>query len=152
MPYLPSEKTAFKNNAFDASQKCFNFVVEKSKTKSEIINANLYLTKIAVATKNPETKKLFSSIFNRFGKNTATIKVQVGYADFLTFSENKPTEAIIVLKEALLYANSKFDKARIKLKLGDVLVFTGKFNHRPYLFFTNTNPIKKPRTGARGTF
>ena len=121
-------KTAFKNNAFDASQKCFNFVVEKSKTKSEIINANLYLTKIAVATKNPETKKLFSSIFNRFGKNTATIKVQVGYADFLTFYENKPTEAIIVLEEALLYANSKFDKARIKLKLGDVLVFTGKFN------------------------
>ena len=121
-------KTAFKNNAFDASQKCFNFVVEKSKTKSEIINANLYLTKIAVATKNPETKKLFSSIFNRFGKNTATITIQVGYADFLTFYENKPTEAIIVLEEALLYANSKFDKARIKLKLGDVLVFTGKFN------------------------
>ena len=27
-----------------------------------------------------------------------------------------------------MYANSKFDKARIKLKLGDVLVFTGKFN------------------------
>ena len=121
-------KTAFENNAFETSQKCFNFIVEKSNTKSEIINANLYLTKIAVATKSPETKKLFSSIFKRFGKNAATIKIQVGYADFLTFYKNKPTEAIIVLKEALLYANSKFDKARIKLKLGDVLVFTGKFN------------------------
>ena len=121
-------KTAFENNVFDTSQKCFNFIVEKSDTKSEIINANLYLTKIAVATKSPETKKLFSSIFKRFGKNAATITIQVGYADFLTFYENKPTEAIIVLEEALLYANSKFDKARIKLKLGDVLVFTGKFN------------------------
>jgi len=121
-------KTAFENNAFDTSKKCFNFVVEKSNTKSEIINANLYLTKIAVATKSPETKKLFSGIFKRFGKNAATITIQVGYADFLTFYENKPTEAILVLKKALLYANSKFDKARIKLKLGDVLVFTGKFN------------------------
>ena len=121
-------QTAFENNAFDTSKKCFNFIIEKSKTKSEIINANLYLTKIAVATKSPETKKLFSSIFNHFGKNASTIAIQVEYADFLTFYENKPTEAILVLKEALLYANSKFDKARIKLKLGDVLVFTGKFN------------------------
>ena len=28
-------KTAFENSAFDTSNKCFNFIVEKSKTKSE---------------------------------------------------------------------------------------------------------------------
>jgi tetratricopeptide (TPR) repeat protein len=145
-------KIAFENNAFKTSKKCFNFVVEKSNTKSEVINANLYRTKIAVATKNPETKKLFSSIFKRFGKNTSTIAIQVGYADFLTFNENKPTAAIIVLKEALLYANSKFDKARIKLKLGDVLVFTGKFSKALIYFSQIQTQLKNHELAQEARF
>lgn len=145
-------KTAFENNAFDASQKCFNFVIEKSNTKSEVINANLYLTKIAIATKSPEVKKLFLNIFKRFGKNTATIAIQVGYAEFLTFYKNKPTKAIVVLKEALSYANSKFDKARIKLKLGDVLVFTGKFNTALIYFSQIQTQLKNHELGQEARY
>ena len=145
-------KTAFENNAFDASQKCFNFVIEKSNTKSEVINANLYLTKIAVATKSPEVKKLFLNIFKRFGKNTATIAIQVGYAEFLTFYKNKPTKAIVILKEALSYANSKFDKARIKLKLGDVLVFTGKFNTALIYFSQIQTQLKNHELGQEARY
>jgi len=145
-------KTAFENNAFDASQKCFNFVIEKSNTKSEVINANLYLTKIAVATKSPEVKKLFLNIFKRFGKNTATIAIQVGYAEFLTFYKNKPTKAIVVLREALLYAKSKFDKARIKLKLGDVLVFTGKFNTALIYFSQIQTQLKNHELGQEARY
>ena len=107
---------------------CFNFIIENSNAKNELINAHLYLIKIAIATKNPETKSLFERVFKQYGKNTASLEIQVAYATFLTFSENKPEEAIVVLTEALSYANSKFDKASIQLKLGDVLVFTGKFN------------------------
>ena len=145
-------KTAFENNAFDASQKCFNFVIEKSNTKSEVINANLYLTKIAVATKSPEVKKLFLNIFKRFGKNTATIAIQVGYAEFLTFYKNKPTKAIVILKEALSYADSKFDKARIKLKLGDVLVFTGKFNTALIYFSQIQTQLKNHELGQEARY
>ena len=145
-------KTAFENNAFDASQKCFNFVIEKSNTKSEVINANLYLTKIAIATKSPEVKKLFLNIFKRFGKNTATIAIQVGYAEFLTFYKNKPTKAIVILKEALSYANSKFDKARIKLKLGDVLVFTGKFNTALIYFSQIQTQLKNHELGQEARY
>ena len=50
------------------------------------------------------------------------------YADFLTFSENNPEKAKSVLENALLFSSSKFERARIKLKLGDILVFTGKYN------------------------
>ena len=57
------------------------------------------------------------------------IKVQVEYADFLTFSKNKPQEAINVLEKALTFSKTKFDKARIKLKLGDVLVFSFRKHH-----------------------
>ena len=145
-------KIAFEDTSFDASQQCFNFIVEKSDNKSEVINANLYIAKIAVATKNPETEVLFENLFKTFGKNTATINLQVTYADFLTFSENKPNQANIVLEEALSYANSKFDKARIKLKLGDVLVFTGKFNKALIYFSQIQTQLKNHELAQEARF
>ncbi|TXD50012.1 tetratricopeptide repeat protein [Polaribacter sp. IC073] len=143
---------AFNDMAFDASQECFNFIIEKSTTKSNVINANLYLVKIAVATKNPETETLFQHLFTTFGKNTATVNLQVVYADFLTFSKNKPTQANSVLEEALSYANSKFDKARIKLKLGDVLVFTGNFNKALIYFSQIQTQLKNHELGQEARF
>ena len=145
-------KIAFEDRSFNASMQCFNFILEKSTTKSELINANLYLIKIAVATKNPETKSLFESVFKHYGKNTATLKIQVAYAAFLTFSENKPEEAIVVLTEALSDASSKFDKASIQLKLGDVLVFTGKFNKALIYFSQIQTQLKNHELGQEARF
>jgi tetratricopeptide (TPR) repeat protein len=126
---------AFEHTDFEAATLCFNFVNEKSVLKEEKIDANLFLSKIAVATKNPETEKLFQSLFNEFGINTATIKLQVEYADFLTFNKDKPQKASVVLEKALTFSRTKFDKARIKLKLGDVFVFREKFN-KALLYFS----------------
>jgi tetratricopeptide (TPR) repeat protein len=126
---------AFEHTDFEAAILCFNFIKEKSVVKEEKIDANLYLSKIAVATKNPETEQLFQSLFKEFGINTATIKLQVEYADFLTFNKDKPQKANVVLEKALTFSRTKFDKARIKLKLGDVLVFREKFN-KALLYFS----------------
>ncbi|MFK8058583.1 MAG: tetratricopeptide repeat protein [Polaribacter sp.] len=121
-------KIAFEDKDYEAAQNTFDFITQKSTLNEEKISAHLYRAKIVVATNNPETEALFQSLFNEFGKNTLTIKLQVEYADFLTFNQNKPEEAKQVLEKALTFSNSKFDKARIKLKLGDILVFTGKYN------------------------
>ncbi|WP_439128565.1 tetratricopeptide repeat protein [Polaribacter sp.] len=145
-------KIAFENQAYNASKECFTYIVEKSTTKSEVINANLYLAKIAVVTNNPETEVFFKSLFETFGKNTLTIKLQVEYADYLTFSKNEPTQANAVLEEALTYANSKFDKARIKLKLGDVLVFTSKFNKALIYFSQIQTQLKNHQLGQEARF
>ena len=121
-------KIAFENKNFTSAKECFNFVAQKSSLNEEIIDAYFYIAKIAVANHNPETEALFQSLFKKFGKKTGTLKIQIAYADFLTFSQNTPEEAKKVLENAVAFSNSKFQKARIKLKLGDVFVFTGKFN------------------------
>jgi tetratricopeptide (TPR) repeat protein len=121
-------KIAFDNANHEAANQCFQFVNENAFLVEERIDANVYLSKIAVATKNLETENLFQQLFTEFGKNQQTIDLQVTYADYLTFSKNEPLQATKVLEEALTYANSKFEKGNIKLKLGDVLVFRGKFN------------------------
>lgn len=143
---------AFEHNDFKAATLCFNFINEKSVLKEEKIYANLYLSKIAVATKNPETEKLFQSLFNEFGINTATIKLQVEYADFLTFNRDKPKKANVVLEKALTFSRTKFDKARIKLKLGDVLVFREKFNKALLCFSQIQTQLKDHELGQQAHF
>jgi tetratricopeptide (TPR) repeat protein len=121
-------KLAFDNKEQEAAKLCFDFINENTSFINEKIDANIYLAKIAVANKNPATEKLFETLFTKFGITEFTIKLQVEYADFLTFSKNDPEKARAILEKALTFSRSKFDEARIKLKLGDVLVFSGNFN------------------------
>ena len=145
-------KIAFENKNYESSKLCFDFINEKSVIKEEKIDANLYLSKIAVATENPQTDQLFQSLFSEFGKNVFTIKLQVEYADFLTFSKNNPEKAKTVLEEALALSRTKFDKARIKLKLGDVLVFTGKFNKALIYFSQIQTQLKNHELAQQARF
>ena len=145
-------RVAFDHKDFEASKLCFDFINKKVFLKEEKINANFYITKIAVATKNPKTEQIFQSLFKEFGINAATIKLQVEYADFLTFSENNPEKANDVLEEALSFSHSKFDKARIKLKLGDVLVFRGKFNKALIYFSQIQTQLKNHELAQQARF
>ena len=61
-------KIAFEDKDFEAAKQCFNFINEKSSLKEEKIEANLYLAKIAVATKNPEAEDLFQNLFKNLVK------------------------------------------------------------------------------------
>jgi tetratricopeptide (TPR) repeat protein len=145
-------KISFNGKDFEAAKQCFDYVNEKALLKQEKINANLYISKIAVATKNPETEAIFQNLFNQFGKNSSTIELQVAYADFLTFQKDNPKEATIILEEALTFSPSKFDKARIKLKLGDVLVFEGKFNKALIYFSQIQTQLKNHELAQQARF
>lgn len=145
-------KLAFENKDYNAATDCFSFINEKAFLKEEKIEANLYIAKIAVATKNPKTEKLFQELFKQFGKNQQTIDLQVTFADFLTFQKNEPEKAATILKEALTYAKSKFEKGNIKLKLGEVLVFRGKFNKALIYFSQIQTQLKGSELAQQARF
>ncbi len=127
-PFFKLGKIAFDSNNYASAKNCFDFIVLTSSFDEVKMNAYLYIAKIAIATNDPETKALFQGLFNSFGKKALTVKLQIVYADFLTFTENNPDEAREVLEKAITFSRSKFERAKIKLKLGDILVFTGKYN------------------------
>jgi len=127
-PFFKLGKIAFDSNNYASAKNCFDFIVLTSSFDEVKMNAYLYIAKIAIATNDPETKALFQGLFNSFGKKALTVKLQIVYADFLTFTENNPVEAREVLEKAITFSRSKFERAKIKLKLGDILVFTGKYN------------------------
>jgi len=140
------------NTDYDSAKQIFSFVNENALFDEEKLEANLYLAKIAMKTKSNQTEELFQRLFSTFGKNQATIKLQVLYADYLTFQKNNASKAIEVLKNALGFSNSKFDKARIKLKLGEVLVFTGKKNKALIYFSQIQTQLKNHPLAQQATF
>ena len=145
-------KIAFENKNYEEAKECFNFINQTTKLSEEKIAANLHIAKIAVATNSSSAENLFESLFKEFGKNILTLKLQVVYADFLTFSKNKPNEAKAVLEYALQFSQSKFDKARIKLKLGDISVFTGNYNKALIYFSQIQTQLKNHELAQKARF
>ena len=128
-------KIAFENNDITTAKKCFDFILEKTNFIEEKITAELYLLKIAVKNTTRNSTSLFEKTLQEYGLNRNSLEIQLEFADYLTFKINNPSKAIEVLEKALLLSTSKFKNARIKLKLGEVLVFTGRFN-KALLYFS----------------
>jgi tetratricopeptide (TPR) repeat protein len=78
--------------------------------------------------------------------------LQVAYADYLTFYKNNPDKATIILEKALSFAKNKFEKARIKLKLGDVFVFRGKYNTALIYFSQIQTKLKNHELAQQARF
>lgn len=135
-------KIALENKDYETAKECFDLIIEKTnypRDKFKAINNNL---KIAIETKQPDVDERFNSIFKEYGINSKTLFTQIEYANYLTFTKNNPEEASDILKNALSFTNSKFIKATIKLKLGDVFVYMGKFN-KGLIYFSQVQTLFK---------
>ena len=128
-------KIAFENNDPKTAKECFEFILENSNFIEEILNAELFLLKIILKNEDKDFTYLFEKVLQKYGLNRATLEIQLEFANYLTFVKNKPLRAIELLEKALTLSTSKFKTAEIKLKLGEVLVFSGKFN-RALLYFS----------------
>jgi tetratricopeptide (TPR) repeat protein len=72
--------------------------------------------------------KKYKSLIAQFGRNPQTINLQLSYGHFIAFYLNKPQVATTFFKETLKTRLPRIQEARIKLKLGDILLFQEKFN------------------------
>ncbi len=121
-------RIAFNDKDYNVAKSCYSFILKNTTFIDEKLSAELYLLKIAVELEQEDTEALFKNVLKVYGENRNTIGVQVEYANYLTFVLDRPEEAEMILEKSLTFSKSKFQQARIKLKLGEVLVFTGRFN------------------------
>ncbi|MDC3319242.1 tetratricopeptide repeat protein [Flavobacteriaceae bacterium] len=128
-------KIAFENNSTKTAKECFEFILEKTNFIEEKLTAELFLLKIMTKNTEKEYSPFFEKVLQKYGVNRNTLEIQLEFANYLTFKKNNPVEAIKVLEKAITLSSSKFKTAKIKLKLGEVLVFTGRFN-KALLYFS----------------
>ncbi len=85
-------------------------------------------TKHAASADYKNIDKKYKNLIAHFGRNPQTINLQLSYGHFIAFFLNDANNATIFLKEALQARLPRTQEARVKLKLGDILVFQEKFN------------------------
>ena len=119
---------AFEGLDLITAKRCFILFLEHTVFVEDRLSAELYLLKIAVSDKVKDCELMFKKTLEVYGVNRNTIEIQIAFANYLTFQENKPQKAIDILKTALSLSQSKFQKATIKLLLGDIFVFIERFN------------------------
>lgn len=145
---------AFQNNSYEASKKCFNYVIENTTDLETELISKLYLLEIDIKTNTAieiiETK--FRQLFNQYGKNTETASIQIKYAEFLAFKKNEPEKAISILKEVLKLPLNKFQKGKIKTTLADILVYINKFNSALIYYTQVQNNLKNHVIGQTARF
>lgn len=119
---------AFNAEDYENSYACFDFVKTNSPIGDYKLIAANYMLQIGLAKKQADIETQFRNYFNEFGENSSTLQGQLLYAKYLTFQKDQAEKAIIVLNKAIKHSSSRFNQAKIKLQLGEIYVYLGKFN------------------------
>jgi len=148
---------AFDNEDYETCKNTFSYILENTTDPNVRVDAELYLLESSIATAiNQKELEAVGTKFNelliKYGNNNATIDLQIAYADFLTFKKNQPQKAIIILKEALRLTSSQFQNGSVKIKLADVLVYTGKFNQALINYTQVQTKLKNSRLAQTARF
>ena len=85
-------------------------------------------TKYALKEQYNSIDEKYNEIINTFENRPEIVDIKVSHAHFKAFYLDKPEDAIAYLKTTLNGKFNRFQKAKIKLELGDILVFQEKFN------------------------
>ena len=109
-----------------------SFLIENASTPEEKIAGYQHLMKIKLKTASekeyPKIKKNYEDLFNEFGNGKKTYQLQLDYNYFLAFQNNKKDLAVSNLKYFSKQPLTRYQEARIKMLLADILVFDEKFN------------------------
>lgn len=137
-------KITFDDGDYETCSEIFNFVLEQDTSLEDVISAHYYLLESQKALHENVQKidEAYQLFFEKFGTGSNTSSVQTSYAQFLTFYENNPDKAIEVLENALQNNLDRFQKAEIKIQMGDVLVFVGKYNQALITYTQVQNELK----------
>lgn len=129
---LDLSQLTLENNQKEIAHEILDFIIEKAINPETIVRAQK--DKVELELKHASKKDLklidekYNSLLTSYGRIPETVDLQLSYANFMAFNLNKPEEAISFLKDGLTNNLNKFLKAKIKLKLGDILIFQERFN------------------------
>ncbi len=148
---------AFDNEDYETSKNTFSYILENTTDPNARVDAELYLLESGIATAINEKEldvvgSKFNELLAKYGTNNTTIDLQIAYADFLTFKKNQSQKAIVILKEALKLTSSQFQNGSVKIKLADVLVYTGKFNQALINYTQVQTTLKNSRLAQTARF
>jgi tetratricopeptide (TPR) repeat protein len=150
-------KIAFQNGDYKTSEDAFQFILKNDPDPRAVLEAEDFSIRIRIKNSKTsqelkKTNESFNDLFKKYGFNSNTIRLQLTYADFLTFDLNQPAKAIEVLKESEEFAKTPFIKGAIRIKLADIMVYTGQFNQALILYSQVQTELKNSTLAQTAQF
>ncbi|WP_422082240.1 tetratricopeptide repeat protein [Ulvibacterium sp.] len=137
---------ALKDGEPETAKEIFEYIVANANDEVTGLNAKLNLIDIQLIDANKKTlgqvQKQYDELVALHGYKGQTLRLQVAYANFLTFEKDTPEPAVTILKNSLELPLNSRGKAYIKLALGDILVYHKKFNEA-LIYFTQVQKSLK---------
>ncbi|MUH35004.1 hypothetical protein D9O36_04060 [Zobellia amurskyensis] len=147
---------ALEDSETDTAQEVFQYIADNSADEVTKLNAQLNLIDIQLLEPTKKdleaVEKQFNELINIHGYKAQTLQLQVAYANFLTFKQETPEQAIKILKQSLELPLNARGKAFVKLALGDILVYDKKFNEALIYFSQIQQNLKNDVLGQNARF
>ena len=124
---------AIEKEAMNPALAVFEFIIKNTTDTRLLILANCKLLElkqeVATDSKSYEDIRVtYEALLDRYKLGQESIKLQLSYAHFLAFFDQKLEAASSFLKSAIKQNLSAISAAKLKMKLADILVAQGKFN------------------------
>ncbi|AWH73920.1 hypothetical protein DCS32_07055 [Dokdonia sp. Dokd-P16] len=138
---------AIEENAIEDATEILEFLRDNVVAGSVKLYAEQQLIQLAVKTAvtaedKAVVKTRFEALLDQYIKKEYTVPLQIDYAHFLAFNMEQPDEAIAYLKKGIEIPRDRFDHARLKMELADILVLTEKFNQALIYYSQIQNEIQ----------
>lgn len=140
----------------EAADQAYAFVVSESRDSVSRLNAQLHRIDIDLRLR-PEkglqqARKSYEDLMAAYGYEPQSIQLQVAYANFLAFRDDRPEEAATILKTSLELPLSEYAQGYLKLNLGDILVYDERFNEALILFSQVQKSLKNDVMGQQARY
>ena len=109
-----------------------NYLIENASTPEGKIAGYQHLMKIKLKTASKKEyskiEKDYEDLLEEFGVDRKTYQIQLDYNHFLAFQNSKKDVAISNLKSLSKQELTRYQEAKVKMLLADILVYDEKFN------------------------
>ena len=121
---------ALNHKQHNMAKTIFNFVLEQAADPRERLSAHLEILRLdrqLGQQSGEEIKMRYTGLIQEYQAFDQT-QLYLDYADFLAFDLDQSQRAIALLNEAAAQAEKSYAEGRLRLLLGDILVFNGQYN------------------------
>jgi tetratricopeptide (TPR) repeat protein len=146
----------FSVKEFAIAHDIFEFMAKEANDVPTTLRAQLTLLQIDGIQNGDKsiTKRAdqFEKMMATYGYQAATLDLQLAYAKFLTFTQDKPEVASRILKKCLKLPLDRYTKAKVKMGLGDILVYDQRFNQALIQYSQVQKNLKNDVMGQNARF
>ena len=141
---------------YEVAEEIINYAIEESPSPVFNLQAKHFLIKIQLETAEPgdyaAIEESFQELLTEFPRIEGNLDLEIDYANFLAFQQDRKDEAIEILKAALNDGISDFQTARVKMAMADILVVQEKFNEALIYYSQIQNLVKNDEMAQNARF